>query len=276
MNDEAKRDLRNVLVMALADGRLTDAEKQFVHRLRERLGVSKDDLRQLIEQFKAHPKRITISPGPAGERTIQLMASMAAADGRISEREQRILDKLAEKAGLKRKKEAPKPAATKPAAATAAPPAPTPDSIEADPADARKVAALTEEVYRSFNGWDPATRRQKLDELATLGTASLEGLLRIMESYRVPDKMPNALELKTLAAERLGGLNDSRAVYYLAQQVVLGEGDDDLSNPQLRAASAEALGKLVGQDFTRDQAGVEAARQWWLSQGSKQYSSLAI
>ncbi len=265
MSKETKRDLQNVLVMALADGKLTQEERDFIHRLRKQLGVSKDEFRQLVKQFKEHPKKVTLPRGgPAAQRAIQLMALMAVADGQVSDREQRLLDKLTKWAGLKSK-------AAKPAVAEQGN-----QSIEPDQVTARKVSKLSDAIYANFAAWDERERAEKVAELAGFAEASLEGLLRILESYRIPEGTPDALELRTLVVRELGRLGDIRAAYYLAQQVTIGDMEDEITNAALRCAAAEALGKIVGKDFSPDRAGVEVARQWWLSFGSRQYTSLAI
>ncbi|MCK4274876.1 MAG: TerB family tellurite resistance protein [Phycisphaerae bacterium] len=265
MSKETKRDLRNVLVMALADGKLTEDERGFIHRLREQLGVSKDEFRRLVKQFKEHPKKVTLPRGgPAAQRAIQLMASMAAVDGQVSDPEQRLLDKLAKWAGLKSK------------AAESAVAAQSSQSIEPDQVSARKVSKLSNAIYANFAAWDERERTEKIAELAGFAEASLEGLLRILESYRTPEGAPDALELRTLVVRQLGKLGDARAAYYLAQQVTIGDMEDEITNAALRCAAAEAFGKIVGKDFSPDRAGVKVAREWWLSFGSRQYTSLAI
>ena len=100
-------------------------------------------------------------------------------------------------------------------------------------------------------------------------------LLRVLETGRVPEGAADGLELKTLVAEHLGRLGDERAVYYLAQQVTIGEMDDEVTNGELRFAVAEALGRIADRPFSRDQGGVEAARKWWFAEGLRRYDHLA-
>jgi hypothetical protein len=139
-----------------------------------------------------------------------------------------------------------------------------------------EATKLLDEVYIHFAEWDDATRRAKLQEVGRFGKAAVLPLIRVLESYRSPDGVGDALELKTRVAEQLGELGDDRAVYYLAQQVGVGDLDDEITNHHLRYAVTEALGKITGQGFSRDQQGVEDARAWWLQQGRLDYSTLAI
>jgi len=262
--------LRNVL--AMADGNLSDAEKQFILRLRKKLGVGGDEFRSIVEEFKANPKRLSLPRGPAAQEALDVLRSMAEADGQVSEPEERLLERVAEWAGLKTSR-AKAPLSS---SSAEAPPAEPGQHLEVDDEQSETVNRLGEEAYRHFGEWDESARKEKVTALAGFGPASLLGLLRIMESYRVPDGMKTALPLKTQVARQLGELGDSRATYYLGQQVSLGDTDDEISNEALRCASAEALGKIVAQDFSADQAGVEAARRWWRSYGNRAYTSLAI
>jgi len=108
------------------------------------------------------------------------------------------------------------------------------------------------------------------------GAAGAVLLLRILESYRTPDNAANALELKTMACEQLGDTADARAAYYLAQQVSIGDGEDEISSPELRTAAAEAMGKVVGEPFSRDSDGIDAARSWWSSPAAAEFQQLAL
>ena len=139
-----------------------------------------------------------------------------------------------------------------------------------------EIGALVAEIYSDFVGWDEAARREKLAALARFGRESTLPLLRVLESYRAPDGAGNAIALKMLVVEQLGGLDDDRAVYYLAQQVNIGDLDDEITNAELRYAAAEALGRIISEGFSRDQAGVATARAWWLGVGLTRYDRLAL
>ena len=260
MADASQENLKNVLLLAIADGQVSKAEKDFILRLRARLGIDEDELAALVAEVQADRKPAPVPADPAAAReAITLLAEAAAADGTISQAERKFVKALAANVGMDEA---------------------TVDAMLIDPEQAAKLAEQAEDIavdiYAGFAGWDAARRREKLGELASLGRAAGVALLRILESYRAPDGMADALELKTLVAEQLGALGDSRAIYYLAQQVNIADADDDISSSALRFASAAAIGKLVGEDFSADQAGVEAARTWWLSRGIAQHRELII
>jgi tellurite resistance protein len=258
MDEQAKRDLRNVIVFALIDGELSEQEKQFIDQLRVRLGVGEPEFRDLCEQVRQNPRQLSL-PKDSGEATeaMRLLVDLAMVDGQVSDPERRMLERLAAHVGLD-------------AAAVEQFLTPPPETQD------EQIANLTEEIYANFAGWDEPTRRQKVAALAGFGRESVLPLLHVLESYRMPEGATDALELRTLVAEQMGGLGDDRAAYYLAQQVNIGDMDDEITNAALRYVSAEALGRIVGEDFSRDQAGVVAARAWWLAAGSRKYDRLAL
>jgi len=96
----------------------------------------------------------------------------------------------------------------------------------------------------------------------------------LLESYRRPDGCETTVAMKTLLAEALGQIGDRRAVYYLSQQVSIGDSDDEITSAELRAACAHAIGRIAGVEFPRDESVVLAARQWWLDSGGDEYNQL--
>jgi hypothetical protein len=86
--------------------------------------------------------------------------------------------------------------------------------------------------------------------------------------------MDSGVTLKTDVACQLGRLGDDRAVYYLAHQVNLGDGDNEVTNPQFRMACAQAIAALVNEDF--GQAPVIGVREWWRQKGRSKYNRLAM
>ncbi len=260
MADSKQEVLRNVLVLAIADGKVTEQEKEFILGLRERLGIDKDEFAALVEEVRRDRTAAPLptEPGEALEAILTL-AKMAAADGRITDRERSFFRKLAAQVGMDEAEA---------------------DSLLLTPEQVEELSSradgILEDIYEKFAGWDPARRSEKIAELASLGRGAIVPLLQLLESYRTPDGAPDALELKILVCRQIGLLGDARAVYYLAQQVTLGDTDDEITNAALRSAAAEALGKLVGQAFTPDQAGVDAARQWWVGPGRRQFGDLMI
>jgi uncharacterized tellurite resistance protein B-like protein len=253
--------LRNAIVLAVADGRVSDEERALIERLRQRLEVSDKEFRKLLADVRSHPNRVSLPQDPSeAARTVELLAEFAAADGTVSARERGLVRRAGEKLGL--------------------PPSRI-DSIlnqasGAELADPSQVEQRIRELYARWAQWDDARRRAKLQELADMGRGVAVPLLRVLESYKSPDGEPNALSLKARVAEKLGELGDDRAVYYLAQQVNIGQQEDEITNAELRQAAAAALGKLVRAEFRPDDEGVAAARQWWQGTGRRVYDRLAF
>jgi uncharacterized tellurite resistance protein B-like protein len=255
----ARRDLHNALVLALLDGQLSSEEKAHIESLRDSLGIDRAEFARLCQQVKDGDHRILMPKGPEeAVAAMGMLVELAAADGQIAPAEKRTLRKIAGHIGVRTGKL---------------------DEMIAGRSgpgvmDDIKLAAVTEEIYRHFAEWDDATRRKRVAAVGDLGPRAVKALVRIMESYRKPDGMPDPLAMKVLVAEQLGRLGDTRPVYYLAQQVNIGDVDDEISNFELRAASAEAIGKVLGEGFTRDADGIAAARQWWHDAGRKEYDYL--
>ena len=145
---------------------------------------------------------------------------------------------------------------------------------EISPAEQAEITAAVEEIYTDFASWDDDTRRAKLQAIGSRGRAASKFLLAILESYRAPDGMDDTLEMKALTARQIGKLGDERAIYYLAQQINIGDGDDDVTSAVLRGACASAIGQIVGEKFSSDERGVNAARQWWDDIGRQEYNRL--
>jgi len=139
-----------------------------------------------------------------------------------------------------------------------------------------ELTRLADEIYQQFAGWPDGTRREKLDQFASTGDAAVVPLLRILESYRTPDGAADTSALKTMVCQQLGRLGDDRAVYYLCQQISLGDAEDEINSAPLRYAAAEALGRIIGKPFTPDAQGVQTAREWWLGAGRVRYDQLAF
>jgi hypothetical protein len=253
--------MRNVIVFALADGQLSDEEKQFIESLRAKLRIEREEFHRLCEQVRRDPRTVSLPLGGyEAQEAIRLLVQAAAADRQISKAERRLLRRAA-------------------------------DYVQMDPSrleemidratgvaeiDDAALQARVDEMYAKFAQWDAAARRERIGAWGELGRAAVVPLLRVLESYRAPDGAADALALKVLVAEQLGQLGDERAAYYLAQQVSIGDIEEEISNSALRQAAAEALGRLVGQPFTRDAAGVAAAREWWKGPGNREYARLAF
>jgi hypothetical protein len=150
-----------------------------------------------------------------------------------------------------------------------------PTTGQEQPSVKQELTHLADEIYQQFGGWPETTQREKLDQFASAGDAAVVPLLRILESYRTPVGAANTLSLKTMVCQQLGRLGDDRAVYYLCQQISLGDAEDEINSAALRYA-AEALGRIIGKPFTPDAQGVQTAREWWLGPGRAQYDQLAF
>jgi len=262
MTDSTK-DLRNVIVFALADGDFNDDERAFVANLAGEAGIGQEELARLTAEAEAGGQKLSLPrDADKARRAIELLAGTAAVDGVVSDKERRMLMRIARRLEIE-------------------------DTIVEEmigralagaTVDESEVESRLEDIYAHFNSWDGATRAAKLDEFAHIGRQAVEPLLRLLESYRVPDGAENALELKRLVVEKLGDLGDGRAAYYLVQQVSIGDLDDEITCGALRCAAAGALGKITGKGFTADQAGVAAVRAWWASRPTDraQYDKLTV
>jgi len=239
-----------MIVFALAEGDYSDEERQLVEALAGRAGVTAEELAELTARAQAGDDKLSLSRDPdKAKRTIEFLVAAAAADRVVTDAERRLLVRIARHTGLD---ESVVTELVGRAMSTVA-------------VDDAEVERRLEDIYANFTGWDAATRGAKLHELASYGHQAVEPLLHLLESYRVPDGAANALELKCMVAAELGELADGRAVYYLVQQVSIGELDDEVTCSALRHAAAGALGKITGQPFAADDDGVAAARAWWTS-----------
>jgi len=262
MND-AEKDLRNVLVFALADGQLGRDEQAFVNDLARDAGLDEQNLAALTDEVRAGAKTLSLSRDPAeARRVVELLAQAAAADRTVSAREKKLLRRVAGHIGV----------------ADELVDEVIDRVLSAGAVDDAEIEAHLEDVYAGFSAWDAPTRQAKLAELGRYGHQAVLPLLRLLESYRVPDGAAHALDLKALVAGKLGELGDERAAYYLIQQVNIGEQDDEITNPALRRAVAGALGKITGKGFAASDEGVAAARTWWEAGGTDRdrYDKLAL
>ncbi len=254
-----RRNLHNVLVACLADGRLDDDEKRHIAELRDKLGFDSEEFSHMVSQVADGGRSVALPTKPVeAEEALLGLIEAALADGQIADSERRLLERVADHIHL--------------------PPGRLDGLIDqargGEDVDDFRLAREKEEIYRHFAEWDDATRREKIAALAGLGRTAVRALVQILESYRKPDGMDTALPLKTLIARQLGQIGDSRSVYYLAQHVNIGDTDEEISDVNLRGAAAEAVGRIAGQDFPPNQQGIEALREWWDAEGRLQYDYL--
>jgi len=144
-----------------------------------------------------------------------------------------------------------------------------PDPIEDE------INAAIDRMYVKFCEWSDDERRSRCEAIGAHGTAAVIPLLHVVESYRNPDG-GEGRRMKAMIIDQLAAIGDDRVVYYLAQQVSLGDTDDEVTCAALREAAAEAVGKIAGKGFTRDRAGVLACRDWWAGEGTKTYRTLVL
>ena len=261
MDQNARNNLKNVMVVALADGVLAEGEKKLIESLRQELDIDADQFQQLCVEVRNNPRRATL-PRDTEEAmaAIRLAVAAVAADGTIQFQEQRLLQRLADHVGI---------------------PAQEIDQmldealgVSAEQTDRLEIAV--DEIYLHFHSWPDDLLQEKIDALVCLGRMAVIPLLRILESYRTPDGADSALPVKTRVARALGRIGDPRAAYYLAQQVNIGDADDEITNAALRFAAAEAIGKIIHMPFTADQDGVKAVRAWWMTEAARPYDRLAF
>ena len=252
MDQITARMVRNAIILALADGKVDETERDFINRLRQELGISTVQLRELVHEIQNSDRRLVL---PTDKRqladTLNALESAALADGDISPQERELLDDIERRLR---------------------------DALPAELSDEQEthIKNRVEEIYQNFADWDESTRRAKLDEIAQMGPGATVPLLLVMESYRRPEGQADPLELKTLVAEKLGQIADPRAVYYLATLVNYGETDDEICNAKLRETAATAVARIADLNLPEGAGRVEEARRWWTNVGSQEYNTLAF
>jgi len=266
--------MKLVLVTVLADRTIDPAEKSLIRRLQERFGIDSDELQRLVQELRDRNDPDALLPGdPDGRRkALRLMVVAAQIDGRITDAERAVLAKTAGRLGFDN---AAFEAIVREGVAMAnryrgeggrsVPPVESPELQ-------RRADAIVQQIRRGIS--DPAALREALGELERIGTSAVVSLVRAFESYLRPPPPATLARVREAAADALGRIGDSRAVYYLATFLLMGDDEDDTNDAKLRGAVAEAIGRIVGEPFTRDSAGVAAARAWWSREGSRRYQTL--
>jgi len=93
--------LRNLMVMALADGSLGEREVQFVTDRCNELGLGEFELRDAIRFALEEDAQVTLPCDPAeGESLLGDLLRMMAADGMLDESEKRLFAICAAKLGF--------------------------------------------------------------------------------------------------------------------------------------------------------------------------------
>lgn len=101
METKARRRWHNMLVAAMADSKLSPEENAYLEEARKELGLTTADAQQVVQDYKAKRGGIELS-GTREERTNLLRDIIRAtlADGRLDDRERRLLDRVAKHIGL--------------------------------------------------------------------------------------------------------------------------------------------------------------------------------
>ncbi len=254
-----ERALQNIIAFAMADGEFTDEERDYLDTLRHQLGIDDETYQRILHETAEGAKSLKIPQSPEDVRElIHRLVQVAASDHDVSDTERKLLARIANHAGVPLDEVRVLIARELDAVGN--------DTLTPkDPAADAAMERLTATIYKEFNAWDQAARQAKLAEVAAAGCQAVIPLLRLLESYRVPDGAASALELKALVVGQLGQLKDKRAVYYLIQQVNIGDGDDEVTCLALRSAATAALGQILDRaEFTADQGGIDAVRRWWV------------
>jgi tellurite resistance protein len=103
MDTEQMETLRGVLAVAIADGRISPAEKGVIRGLARKAGVSQAWLNEMIEKAEqgATVESSTFRPllkDP--EKAMTLLVGTAAIDGQVSDEERTVLVDISLKVGL--------------------------------------------------------------------------------------------------------------------------------------------------------------------------------
>ena len=76
--EAAPRNLHNVLVLALVDGRLSSEEKAHIEALRESLGIDRDEFARLCQQVTEGDKRILLPKTADAEFSVMTRNKLVA------------------------------------------------------------------------------------------------------------------------------------------------------------------------------------------------------
>lgn len=273
MDQEKRKELmRSALLVALADKNVTAEEKAALRAVQKELGLSDDVLGGLVAELR-NSQEVGQAVRMTSEEAFGALESMigvCAADGNVTIEEIRLLERIAARFGITGTEWQ----AVLERGMTFV--QSTEGDREDDPEFQRRRAeaeALIEQLYVHFHEWPDA--RQRGQRFVELGRASLTPLLRAFESYRVPDHCADAGAFKTLLADCLAQMKDTRSVFYLGAYLDMGTTTDNPDERELQRAAAEAIGKLVHLDVPRTDQGVAQARDWWRTTGSRTYKTLA-
>lgn len=88
---ERRELVRNLMIMAAVDGRLTQREIELLADRCDGWGIDEDEFSEIVENALADQSRLTLPNTPAArEELLRELIHMMAADGRLSESEKSL------------------------------------------------------------------------------------------------------------------------------------------------------------------------------------------
>jgi uncharacterized tellurite resistance protein B-like protein len=275
MDEEKRKELmRLALTVALADSTVTAEEKVALRAVQKQLNVTDEALAEMVakvrETREVGDQPIRLTPEQA-LGALEAMIGVCAADGNVTIEEVKRMERIASRFGVVGTE-------WQEVLGRAMSFVQGPDEeLEDDPEYQRRrseAETLIEEFYIHMHEWDdPDARAQRFVEL---GRAAVTPLLRAFESYRFPDHCNSAAQMKRVLVDCLAQMKDTRSVFYLGSFLDMGTTSDREDDKELMRAAASAISQLVHTDFARTDEGVQAARAWWRSTGSRTYKTLAF
>lgn len=100
---EKETHLMMLIIIVLEDGRIKDTELSFLYHRAEKMGISKSKVGELIDQYNENPNSFRFVVPKKNHQIAELFSNMIMimmVDGNISEREKKLIYRLAEKIGF--------------------------------------------------------------------------------------------------------------------------------------------------------------------------------
>ncbi|MBN2714138.1 MAG: TerB family tellurite resistance protein, partial [Planctomycetes bacterium] len=97
MDNETRRRWHNMLAAAMVDREMSGSEKDYLEKMRGELGITPEEARQIVDDYKTGKGGIEIS----GSRDEKLAAfkdiiNVFVSDGLVSEKEKEMMGRIAE------------------------------------------------------------------------------------------------------------------------------------------------------------------------------------
>ncbi len=97
--------IRSMICLFAMDGEVSKQEIQFLQEMRKKLGVSQEVVQSTFDLAKQGQGKVHLSDDPAEmRRMFEILVRAAVADGKIDPQERKVLDAVAAKTGISRKK----------------------------------------------------------------------------------------------------------------------------------------------------------------------------